>query len=410
MPDHPANAPVLDFRASPVLDGEGPEGPQACQQCGKKYARACDLNKHFKTHIRPFKCPVQVCRYHISGWPTEKELDRHYNDKHSEEPSVFSCPWQACTYTSKRESNCKQHMEKTHGWHYVRSRPGTREEDPLQQLESESDPNRLVPYPRSNLTIRTVPGFALSPSPLEPYFPSPHGTPALEDLNGTVPYNADILAPWPSPIVGADNNDFSGKGFRETYAADPQIASRDEEWLKVPVDPMLYNTASLQTARECSTPTITSYRGAFLRISPTTVTPKTSPVVNSQVLTPLSEPSPGYRQQIYPEGKTAAPNDAETDTGMNAPTSRGLRSGNSGRAVPYGKRQVRFSEEPDDDSEEEDERPRKRAKAPEDDEDELGDDRMPCPFRVAHPEIYDRDRDKSYDSCHTEHEFISTVV
>ena len=410
MPDHLTNAPALGFRTSPVLGDEGSEGPQVCQQCGKQYTRACDLNKHLKTHIRPFKCPVEVCRYHMFGWPTEKELDRHYNDKHSEEPRVFSCLWQNCNYTSKRESNCKQHMEKTHGWNYIRSRPGNREEDPSRQLEANLNLNHLEAYPRSNLTIRTVPGFSLSPSPLESCFPAPHGSQPSENSSAIVPYGADVYVPWPSPMTKPGNNHGSQENFPEAYAADPQVASCDDEWLKVPVDPRLYNTTPLQTPEKYFSPKATPYSGDLLKISPTIKTPKTSPVVKSQILTPLSEPSPGFQQQFYVEGKIATPYDVETDPGKGSSTSWGLRSGSTGRVAPPGKRSVRFSKEPDDDSERDDERPRKRAKAPEGGDDDLGDRRMPCPFRVAHPEIYDANQDPRYYSCHTEHANISTVV
>ena len=44
------------------------------------------------------------------------------NDKHSAAPSMFKCHYHPCPYESKRESNCKQHMEKAHGWVYVRSK------------------------------------------------------------------------------------------------------------------------------------------------------------------------------------------------------------------------------------------------------------------------------------------------
>ena len=66
------------------------------------------------------------CKYHKYGWPTEKERDRHVNDKHSEAPSMYKCQFHPCTYQSKRESNCKQHMEKAHGWVYVRSKNNTK--------------------------------------------------------------------------------------------------------------------------------------------------------------------------------------------------------------------------------------------------------------------------------------------
>ena len=44
------------------------------------------------------------------------------NDKHSAEPPKYRCQFHPCPYESKRESNCKQHMEKAHGWEYVRSK------------------------------------------------------------------------------------------------------------------------------------------------------------------------------------------------------------------------------------------------------------------------------------------------
>lgn len=98
--------------------------PKFCREpgCDKSFKRPCDLTKHEKTHSRPWKCPVTSCKYHEYGWPTEKEMDRHQNDKHSAAPPLFECHFKPCPYRSKRESNCKQHMEKAHGWEYVRSK------------------------------------------------------------------------------------------------------------------------------------------------------------------------------------------------------------------------------------------------------------------------------------------------
>ncbi|PVH89242.1 hypothetical protein DL98DRAFT_647796 [Cadophora sp. DSE1049] len=90
--------------------------------CNKEFKRACDLTMHEKTHSRPWKCPDKSCKYHEIGWPTEKELDRHHRDKHDALQPVFKCHYKPCPYQSKRESNCKQHMEKAHGWTYVRSK------------------------------------------------------------------------------------------------------------------------------------------------------------------------------------------------------------------------------------------------------------------------------------------------
>ena len=44
------------------------------------------------------------------------------NDKHSAEPPKYRCQFSPCPYESKRESNYKQHMEKAHGWTYIRSK------------------------------------------------------------------------------------------------------------------------------------------------------------------------------------------------------------------------------------------------------------------------------------------------
>ncbi|CRK22415.1 hypothetical protein BN1723_002855 [Verticillium longisporum] len=71
---------------------------------------------------RPWKCPETGCKYHEYGWATEKELDRHRNDRHSMAPPMYECYFKPCPYKSKRESNCKQHMEKAHGWEYVRTK------------------------------------------------------------------------------------------------------------------------------------------------------------------------------------------------------------------------------------------------------------------------------------------------
>lgn len=56
-------------------------------------------------------------------------MDRHHNDKHSSAPALYECHFKPCPYRSKRESNCKQHMEKAHGWTYVRSKNNGKNRD-----------------------------------------------------------------------------------------------------------------------------------------------------------------------------------------------------------------------------------------------------------------------------------------
>ncbi|KAG6237857.1 hypothetical protein E4U25_002318 [Claviceps purpurea] len=96
--------------------------PKRCREpgCDKEFKRPCDLTKHEKTHSRPWKCPVISCPYHRTGWPTEKERDRHTNDKHSDAPILHKC--EQCVFKSKRMSNLKQHMERAHNTPYVRTK------------------------------------------------------------------------------------------------------------------------------------------------------------------------------------------------------------------------------------------------------------------------------------------------
>ncbi|KAF1975824.1 hypothetical protein BU23DRAFT_632693 [Bimuria novae-zelandiae CBS 107.79] len=136
-----------------------------CRDCKKEFKRPCDLTKHEKTHSRPWKCTDEKCKYFELGWPTEKERDRHINDKHSNAPAQYKCRYPPCTYASKRESNCKQHMEKAHGWEYVRSKSNGRKKS--QPIGSDrSPPTPLTPF------LGTPQSVALS-TPMTPFMPSP---------------------------------------------------------------------------------------------------------------------------------------------------------------------------------------------------------------------------------------------
>lgn len=117
-----------------------------------------DHRKHEKTHSRPWKCSEAGCKYHEYGWPTEKERDRHVNDKHSASPSMFKCQFHPCPYESKRESNCKQHMEKAHGWAYVRSKNNGKNSKKPQHSKTSS--NAQVATPGSNILDAASPVFS----------------------------------------------------------------------------------------------------------------------------------------------------------------------------------------------------------------------------------------------------------
>jgi hypothetical protein len=143
-----------------------------CRDCKKEFKRPCDLTKHEKTHSRPWKCSEKNCKYFDLGWPTEKERDRHMNDKHSAAPAQYKCLYPPCTYASKRESNCKQHMEKAHGWEYVRSKSNGRKKHSNGSDHSPATP--LTPF------IGT-PMSATMTTPITPFAPSPQ-VPMIENF------------------------------------------------------------------------------------------------------------------------------------------------------------------------------------------------------------------------------------
>lgn len=123
--------------------------PKRCREpgCFKEFKRPCDLTKHEKTHSRPWKCPFATCKYHEFGWPTEKEMDRHVNDKHSDKPAMFECQFKPCPYKSKRESNCKQHMEKAHGWTYVRTKTNGKKPGSVHSPDNTKTPTSVQQTP-----------------------------------------------------------------------------------------------------------------------------------------------------------------------------------------------------------------------------------------------------------------------
>ncbi|CZR52424.1 uncharacterized protein PAC_02301 [Phialocephala subalpina] len=58
--------------------------------CNKTFARQCDLRRHEKNHTRSSKCS------HCSrGFPSPKDLERHFNSKHKLTIKYF-CPYECC--------------------------------------------------------------------------------------------------------------------------------------------------------------------------------------------------------------------------------------------------------------------------------------------------------------------------
>ena len=211
-------------------------------------------SKHEKTHSRPWKCSESSCKYHDYGWPTEKERDRHVNDKHSSSPSMFKCQYRPCPYESKRESNCKQHMEKAHGWAYVRSKnngktskkPQNSKIPPSPQIKtpgsnifdaSSPDFGSVSPYASRPSLIHSVNGSVAASEESAPF--STVGTPfmALEDTFG--PFNA---VNWDNPIGNglntAEPSAYTPSSHRLSWGAESTNNGTTEPSFEASVPPM----------------------------------------------------------------------------------------------------------------------------------------------------------------------------
>ncbi|RYC54137.1 hypothetical protein CHU98_g12071 [Xylaria longipes] len=214
--------------------------PKKCNHpgCNKEFKRPCDLTKHEKTHSRPWKCPIPTCKFHEYGWPTEKEMARHVNDKHSATPAMYECEYKPCPYKSKRESNCKQHMEKAHGWTYKRSKvPKTKGS----KAGSTANPTPMLnnlPTPSSEHTdpILTPPEDAFLPTfednqDLFPTYPSSEEFNAeLFDNSG---FDGDISLDF-SPIDNGTPSTDAGQ-FNTYQELSPEFTAQFEDIYGAPV-------------------------------------------------------------------------------------------------------------------------------------------------------------------------------
>ncbi|KAI1083205.1 hypothetical protein F5B20DRAFT_577590 [Whalleya microplaca] len=192
--------------------------PKKCTHhgCNKEFKRPCDLTKHEKTHSRPWKCPHATCKYHEYGWPTEKEMDRHVNDKHSSAPPMYECQYKPCPYKSKRESNCKQHMEKAHGWNYVRTKTNGQKKG--SKVGSSANPTPLInnlPTPSSEhtdaiMTPPEVPPFGYNELDFPAY-------PSSEEFNASLYDPAEFAEDFLPDFSSNGNNTPSTDDGQFTY-------------------------------------------------------------------------------------------------------------------------------------------------------------------------------------------------
>ncbi|KAK5664198.1 hypothetical protein OQA88_414 [Cercophora sp. LCS_1] len=385
--------------------------PQVCSQCRKSFPRLCDLNKHAKSHSRPFKCTVTSCKYHEHGWPTAKELERHVNDKHSRTPRTFKCIYQPCTYESKRESNCKQHMEKKHGWVYHRSKSNGK------QVPSQHPSGLSLARPLSHLQTNLPPqaGTGVHPTPVSAkpvvpafeadfvLYPDDNEQPIIlgqagdelsrnyEDAPGD---ESRVFIPWNSPATRLMKNQSVLEMFTETYNRAPEKSMAHSDAM---IDPSLQhythtpsqgwqkldgdNLACMSTPVKVEPPSLGLDTFSWSRGSDTGSAPEDSPSGGGN-------PSTAYSSQF------PTPHSVSLDF-----TGAAAQPGQMGWMQQRPRRRG---------SDGESDRPEKRFKSsPVED---FTDSNMPDIFRRAHPHIYDRDQKEKYSPCHSSHRDISTLV
>ncbi|KAH6616865.1 hypothetical protein C7974DRAFT_319542 [Boeremia exigua] len=76
----------------------------------KTFIRACDLRKHYRSHLKFFFCDVPACTSAKTGFSTRKDLQRHMR---SHRPEI-SCPEPGCERVFGRADNMRSHYVKMH--------------------------------------------------------------------------------------------------------------------------------------------------------------------------------------------------------------------------------------------------------------------------------------------------------
>lgn len=178
--------------------------------CDKQFNRPCDRTKHLKTHERPHKCQDGACEFSTKGFPTEKERDRHWSDRHDPNAKTWECQFKDsdnCPYSSKREHNLKSHMEKAHGWEYVRSKGVKNSSKPVVSTGKKA---------KAKAPVRSRPSAASSSSASTPFTysdASPIDTRHPSSYSPTSPYSAQID---PSPVESL--MDYNPTNFNPEFA------------------------------------------------------------------------------------------------------------------------------------------------------------------------------------------------
>jgi len=148
------------------------------------------------------------------------------NDKHSKLAKLYKCLYEPCPYTSKRESNCKQHMEKAHGWTYERCR--TKKGEQLTAIMVAVEPKASKSKKPASESYKSA-----SPSPIdidEDMF-TPSLSPADERPEMSEP-STSPTSPHESAMTDADFDKLLGTEL--AYYLPPQVNGLQDEQGSLP--------------------------------------------------------------------------------------------------------------------------------------------------------------------------------
>ena len=360
-------------------------GVIVCKECSKQFHRLCDLNRHERAHSRPFKCKETSCRFSTFGFPSEKERDRHFNDKHSENPLNYPCFFPLCSYTSKRKSNCMAHMEKIHGWTYKRSKG----------QQATAGPH-LAPYNQSSPGPTTL----ATPELPELFLRSPSlGTATEPDETACATNesndNSPAYLPWESPVtrcsqieelVNRIDTILNPTESKSRCASDPtSVVQQDNSWENEPQD-RVYDSI------EC----------------PETGTREII-VVDSHGLEhdsdyhdyhPLTTQQP-LEADASPRNPTLGGSHGSSEFQQASSTNKSSRT-----KLSWSRIQKRCRNEDDDPDDDEQQDKRMKPSPPDTDLDRG----LPCIYRIALPTVYNITNGPVYGSCYTKHKSISGLL
>jgi uncharacterized C2H2 Zn-finger protein len=318
------------------------------------------------------------------------------NDKHSANPRVYPCKY--CPYKSKRESNCKQHMEKSHGWVYERSkssnasvgkRPATgyRPDEHFDQIsQAESQSHTLSVYGQEQLSLPQAQHQAHHQPQLRHLRHVSHQVPIQPSFDDQVLFPHDGLdEPGVSkqgdsnqPIVTWESPATKHKGHENLIGNMPNLF------------PSPTSTSYLlqSSAGESSRGIGSASAGHFDAASHT----------NPQYAH-LASGTPAY---FPPSSVVSYPSLLPARTASF--DSMSLVSDFAKIATGFSKRSYQDLSG----SGSEDHRQSKKGKP--NPTDAFSDDDMPDIFRYAHPDLYGIDTKGKSSACHTTHKNISTLV